>query len=61
MALPAQLLYTQQLDNFRSSYQVLNDRVRQAVRTQVGDPQRLRVIREQALALLRSAEQVCSC
>ena len=58
MAQPGYLLHAQQLDNFRSAYQVLQDRVHVAVRVQVGDVQRLDSIRQQVFTLLRSAEQV---
>lgn len=51
-------LHAQQLDNFRSAWHVLQERVRIALRTQVGDTQRLANVRSQALSLLQSAEQV---
>jgi hypothetical protein len=47
-----------QLDNLRAAYYVLEGRVRVALRTQVGDVERLRGPRDQALLLLASAEQV---
>ena len=47
-----------QLDSFRAAWPVLQDRVRVALNTQVGDVQRLSAVRAQALSLLESAEQV---
>lgn len=51
-------LQAQQLDNFRSAWRILQERVRVTVRIQVGDAQRIALIRAQALSLLESAEQV---
>ncbi|KAI0682185.1 hypothetical protein BC835DRAFT_935720 [Cytidiella melzeri] len=58
MPVPSLVLYAQQLDNLRSASHVLHERVRVAIRTQVGDAQRLHPVREQALSLLRSAQEV---
>lgn len=48
----------QQLNNFRVAYQVLDDRVRGALHTQLGDAARLGEQRDQALGFLQAAEQV---
>lgn len=55
---PTLRLQAQQLDNFRLAWEVLQNRVRVALRTQVGDVQRLEVVRSQALSLLHTAESV---
>jgi hypothetical protein len=47
----------QQLKNLRAAYHVLENRVRVALRTQIGDVERLQQPRDQALLLLSSAER----
>ena len=51
-------LLVRQLDNFRAAYVTLEERVHRALRTQVGDAQRLSDIRAQALTFMQSAEEV---
>lgn len=47
-----------QLNNLRTAYLVLEDRVRIALRTQLGDAARLNYQRDEALVFLASAKQV---
>ncbi|GBE89200.1 hypothetical protein SCP_1502080 [Sparassis crispa] len=47
---------TERLDNIRRAYHTLGDRVNVTLRTQVGDVQRLRIVRSQALSLASAAE-----
>lgn len=47
-----------QLNNLRTAYLVLEDRVRIALRTQLGDAAHLNYQRDEALVFLASAEQV---
>ena len=49
------------LDNLRSAYSTLDERVQRALRTQVGDATRLSETRGQVLALLQAAELVSCC
>lgn len=49
---------SEQLYNLRTAYRVLEDRVCRALRTQLGDAERLREQRSQALELLQAAEFV---
>jgi hypothetical protein len=46
-----------QLDNLRAAYRVLEDRVIRSLRTQMGDAVRLGEQRSQALQFLQAAEQ----
>ena len=48
----------QQLDNIRAAYVVLCQRVHTSLRTQVGDSNRLEMVRRDALSLLEAGEQV---
>lgn len=48
------------LDNIRAAYHVLSNRVNRALRTQIGDRQRLQEQRGEVLAFLASATQVRS-
>lgn len=50
-----------QLDSIRAAYAVLHGRVKTALRRQLGDIQRLSIIRGDALSLAASAEQVSHC
>ena len=45
------------LSNIRTAYSVLESRVNLALRTQVGDTERLRLQRDEALRLLQAATQ----
>jgi hypothetical protein len=47
-----------QLNNIRAAYRVLENRVVSALRTQLGDQLRLATVTAQALALASAAEQV---
>jgi hypothetical protein len=47
-----------QLNNIRAAYRVLENRVVSALRTQLGDQLRLAAVTAQALALASAAEQV---
>jgi hypothetical protein len=47
-----------QLNNIRAAYRVLENRVISALRTQLGDQLRLAAVTAQALALASAAEQV---
>lgn len=49
---------TDRLDNFRAGYQNLEHRVHVAVRTQVGDRQRIQQQIEEVLTFWSSAQQV---
>jgi len=49
---------SEQLYNLRTAYQVLQDRVIRALRTQLGDVERLGEQRNQALQFLQAAELV---
>ena len=51
---------SEQLNNIRAAYNVLESRVISALRTQLGDQPRLAAVTEQALALSSAAEQVHS-
>lgn len=46
------------LNNIRSAYHVLTNRVETALRTQVGDSARLGLARTEVLSLAAAAEQV---
>ena len=46
------------LDNLRAAYHVLTDRVNRALRTQIGDTQRLQEQKAEVLDFLASAAQV---
>lgn len=46
------------LHNIRGAYLILTERVLTALQTQVGDPSRLRIIRDQCSSLTASAAQV---
>lgn len=49
---------TEPLNNIRSAYHVLHERVLTSLRTQIGDPIRLGHVRDQAISLTQAAEQV---
>lgn len=46
-------------DNLRAAYHTLTERVTTALRTQVGDTERLNETKGQVYLLLEAAEQVC--
>ena len=52
------LLQVNPVDNIRAAYRVLDHRVQQALRTQVGDAPRLQEARNLAMSLLQAAEPV---
>lgn len=49
---------TQPIINIRTAYDVLADRVNTALRTQLGDAERLSAARAEALALAEAVDQV---
>ena len=55
---PGALFMSDQLNNIRAAYRVLENRVVSALRTQLGDQLRLAAVTAQALALASAAEQV---
>lgn len=49
---------TDRLENFRAGYALLQERVRVALRVQLGDVHRLRAQRDEVLGFLNAADQV---